>query len=85
MKPLQLVRTGESGTDFEVVGSTLRVLESESRPVTVVSIVGPYRTGKSYLQNQLMRGGGEGGSDSAEVVTFSVGSKVEAHTRRGFQ
>lgn len=31
----------------------LKILRKISQPVVVVAIVGPYRTGKSYLMNRL--------------------------------
>ncbi|KFQ50124.1 Interferon-induced guanylate-binding protein 1, partial [Nestor notabilis] len=50
---------------------TLQVLLGITEPVVVVAIVGPYRSGKSYLGNRLL--GHRGG--------FSVGSSVQAHTK----
>ncbi|KAM4697654.1 uncharacterized protein WCC33_013243 [Rhinophrynus dorsalis] len=49
-----------------------KMLENISQPLVVVSIVGPYRSGKSYLMNQLA--GAPGGG-------FSVGHTVEANTK----
>jgi polynucleotide 5'-kinase involved in rRNA processing len=54
MDPVQFVVTGTTGTELEVCEEALNILESETRPVTVIAIVGPYRTGKSYLLNRLM-------------------------------
>ncbi|XP_075422699.1 guanylate-binding protein 3-like isoform X2 [Ascaphus truei] len=48
------------------------VLEKISQPVVVVSIVGPYRSGKSYLMNKLA-GAWKGG--------FPLGHTVEAKTK----
>jgi hypothetical protein len=53
-KPLQLVTTGPGGNDLILSEAGIKILEAESRPVTVVSIVGPNRQGKSYLMNRLM-------------------------------
>jgi hypothetical protein len=52
--PIPLVLTGESELDLYLDEKALEVLASEKRPVTVISIVGPYRSGKSYLMNCLM-------------------------------
>ena len=54
MEPIQFISTGESGSDFKLCDDALAILEKETRPVTVICIVGPYRTGKSYLLNRLM-------------------------------
>ncbi|KAM8962446.1 guanylate-binding protein 1-like [Pelodytes ibericus] len=48
-----------------------KILEKISQPVVVVSIVGPYRSGKSYLINKLA-GEAQGG--------FPVGDTVQAKT-----
>ncbi|XP_075687085.1 guanylate-binding protein 6-like [Rhinoderma darwinii] len=49
-----------------------KVLENISQPLVVVSIVGPYRSGKSYLLNKLS-GESEGG--------FSLGHTLSANTK----
>ena len=54
MEPIQFIATGELGNEFVVSPDALRILDAETRPVTVICIVGPYRTGKSYLLNRLM-------------------------------
>jgi Guanylate-binding protein, N-terminal domain/Guanylate-binding protein, C-terminal domain len=54
MDPIQFISTGELGHDFELSDEALKILDNETRPVTVICIVGPYRTGKSYLLNRLM-------------------------------
>ena len=53
-QPIQLVSTGESFKQLVIQDEALKILASETRPVTVVSILGPARTGKSYLMNRLM-------------------------------
>ena len=54
MDPIQFISTGASGSEFALCDAAVTALEKETRPVTVVCIVGPYRTGKSYLLNRLM-------------------------------
>ena len=54
MDPIQFISTGASGNEFALCDEAVAVLEREARPVTVICIVGPYRTGKSYLLNRLM-------------------------------
>ncbi|XP_045403537.1 guanylate-binding protein 5 [Lemur catta] len=49
----------------------LEILSAITQPVVVVSIVGLYRTGKSYLMNKL----------AGKNKGFSVGSTVQSHTK----
>ncbi|KAI4529058.1 hypothetical protein MG293_020886 [Ovis ammon polii] len=49
----------------------LKILSAIREPVVVVAIVGPYRTGKSYLMNKLAR----------KKKGFSLGSTVQSHTK----
>jgi hypothetical protein len=58
-------------SQFQLVPEALESLKSETRPVTVVTIAGQYRTGKSYLLNRLL-----GRSD-----IFSLGSTSDAVTK----
>ncbi|XP_032083492.1 uncharacterized protein LOC116515507 [Thamnophis elegans] len=55
---------------LQVSPKALRLLSDIQNPVVVVSIVGPYYTGKSYLMNRLA------GKNSG----FSLGATVEAKT-----
>ena len=71
MEPIQFISTGESGSDLKLCDDALAVLEKETRPVTVICIVGPYRTGKSYLLNRLM------GKNNG----FPLGPTLEAKTK----
>ena len=71
MQPLQLINTGLSGDEFNLNIDVLRMIETETRPITAIAIVGPTRSGKSYLMNRLM-----GRSDG-----FSLGSTVCAKTK----
>ncbi len=52
--PVQLVSTGDTSTNLILNNEALRMLASETRPITTVAIIGPARTGKSYLMNRLM-------------------------------
>uniref|UniRef100_A0A8C9B872 GB1/RHD3-type G domain-containing protein n=1 Tax=Prolemur simus TaxID=1328070 RepID=A0A8C9B872_PROSS len=49
----------------------LEILSAITQPMVVVSIVGLYRTGKSYLMNKL----------AGKNKGFSVGSTVQSHTK----
>jgi len=71
MNPIQLIGTGESGTVLNLNKEALERISSETRHVTVVSVIGPYRNGKSYLLNRLM--GNPNG--------FALGADVEAKTK----
>ena len=71
MNPIQLVATGENGSDLTIIEDAIRLLEQEKRPVTVVSVIGPYRSGKSYLLNRLM------GRNNG----FPLGSTIQAKTK----
>jgi hypothetical protein len=71
MNPVQLINSGKSGSQLHLIEEALQLISSETRHVTVVTIVGPYRSGKSYLLNRLM-----GRSDG-----FPLGSTVQAKTK----
>ena len=53
-KPLELITTGKEGDNLILNPASIRILKNEYRPVTVVTIIGPSRSGKSYLMNCLM-------------------------------
>jgi hypothetical protein len=71
MNPVQLIDSGKKGSQLNLNKEALQLISSEKRHVTVVTIVGPYRSGKSYLLNRLM-----GRSDG-----FPLGSTVQAKTK----
>ena len=50
-EPLCLIKTTSDG--LQVSELTLQKLLQVKLPIAVVAIVGPYRTGKSYLLNLL--------------------------------
>jgi hypothetical protein len=71
MNPIQLINSGKKGSQLHLIKEALQLISSEKRQVTVVTIVGPCRSGKSYLLNRLM-----GRSDG-----FPLGSTVQAKTK----
>lgn len=70
-KPVEFVTTGAAGSELIVNKDIFPLLEEETRPITVVCVVGPYRTGKSYLLNRIMK----------KKDAFALGSKVTAATK----
>ncbi|EPY72656.1 hypothetical protein CB1_111004001, partial [Camelus ferus] len=69
MNPICLVKRQNS--QMTVNPNALKILEQISQPVVVVAIVGPYRTGKSYLMNRLL----------GQNHGFSLGSTVRSETK----
>nr|XP_031321403.1 guanylate-binding protein 6-like [Camelus dromedarius]XP_031321404.1 guanylate-binding protein 6-like [Camelus dromedarius] len=69
MNPVCLVERQNS--QMTVNPNALKILDQISQPVVVVAIVGPYRTGKSYLMNRLV----------GQNHGFSLGSTVRAETK----
>uniref|UniRef100_A0A3B1K5U9 GB1/RHD3-type G domain-containing protein n=1 Tax=Astyanax mexicanus TaxID=7994 RepID=A0A3B1K5U9_ASTMX len=59
------------GSSFCVSDNAIRYLEQISQPVVVVSVVGLYRTGKSYLMNRL----------AGKRTGFALGSTIESETK----
>ncbi len=53
---------GERRSGLKIVPETLRLLESIERPVAVVAICGPRRTGKSYILSRML-----GSADAFEL------------------
>jgi len=75
--PLQLVRVSRSGSSwrFEVNEDAASVLEAcGQRRISVCTVCGPYRTGKSYLLNLLL------GRVQRGCSQFRVGSTTRACT-----
>ena len=54
MRPIQLLSTGDSGTELELNDDCLKILAEENRPITVVAVSGPSRSGKSFLINTFI-------------------------------
>ncbi|KAJ8349233.1 hypothetical protein AAFF_G00176320, partial [Aldrovandia affinis] len=68
-RPVCLIESAISGLQVNQEG--LDILSSISQPVVVVSIVGMYRTGKSYLMNRL----------SGKRTGFSLGSTIQSEVK----
>ncbi|XP_078476878.1 guanylate-binding protein 2-like isoform X3 [Lampetra planeri] len=69
-KPLPFIVTDEKGM-FYVDPDTAKIIAAINKPLVVVSIVGKYRTGKSFFMNRLA------GSNTG----FSLGCATEAQTK----
>ncbi|KAJ8355064.1 hypothetical protein AAFF_G00102670, partial [Aldrovandia affinis] len=69
-KPVCLIENTSAG-ELQVNQEALDILTSISQPLVVVSIVGMYRTGKSYLMNRL----------AGKRTGFSLGSTIQAETK----
>lgn len=69
-EPVCLIENSNSG-ELRTNQKALEILSSINQPVVVVSIVGLYRTGKSYLMNKL----------AGKMKGFSLGSTVQSHTK----
>ncbi|KAJ8281451.1 hypothetical protein GJAV_G00067860 [Gymnothorax javanicus] len=69
-KPVCLIENTSAG-ELQVSQEALDILSSIRQPVVVVSIVGLYRTGKSYLMNRL----------AGKNTGFSLGSTVQSETK----
>ncbi|XP_048670467.1 LOW QUALITY PROTEIN: guanylate-binding protein 6-like [Marmota marmota marmota] len=61
----------KNNEQLRVNQKALKILRKISQPVVVVAIVGPYRTGKSYLMNHL----------AGENLGFPLGSTVQSETK----
>ena len=71
-KPMQLVRITKN-KKFEMVEETVNYLKEIDGGVAICSIVGKYRSGKSFLMNKILELNGENG--------FEVSSSVNACTK----
>ncbi|XP_053326496.1 guanylate-binding protein 3-like [Spea bombifrons] len=71
VSPVCLIKN-EEGKTLQVNPEAERILKNISQPLVVISIAGPYRSGKSYLMNKLAGACGGG---------FCVGDTVEAKTK----
>ncbi|KAJ8336262.1 hypothetical protein SKAU_G00396050 [Synaphobranchus kaupii] len=69
-KPVCLI-SSTTTNDLQVEKEALDILNSIRQPVVVVSIVGMYRTGKSYLMNRL----------AGKHKGFSLGSTIQSETK----
>ena len=69
--PIPFILAGGDGISLEVAEQAKSALGKIKKPVVVVSVVGMYRTGKSFLLNRLMN----------RTDGFPLGSTVEAKTK----
>jgi len=69
--PIPFITTGADGTSLAVNEKAKEILSKIKKPMVIVSVVGMYRTGKSFLLNCLM-----GKTDG-----FPLGATVEAKTK----
>lgn len=70
-KPIQLVSLNEEGV-FQIMPEAIDLLMSIKKPIVIVAVAGPYRSGKSFLLNLLTSGAGSG---------FEVGNSTHACTK----
>ena len=71
--PTLIVKSSSDYTKLELVDEGLKLLAAIDRPVAVVVVIGPYRSGKSFLLNQLLGVGCDKG--------FGVGHQRHAQTK----
>eukprot|EP01084_Bolivina_argentea_P010406 19377_1 len=71
---LQLITQDDSGY-LHVEEDVAHLLSQINGSIGVVSIVGPYKTGKSYLLNQLID------PTSTNIQPFGVGATVQPHSK----
>ncbi|KAA0721410.1 Guanylate-binding protein 6 GTP-binding protein 6 [Triplophysa tibetana] len=69
-KPVCLIDSTSDGK-LCVQESAVQILQKIEQPVVVVSVVGLYRTGKSYLMNRL----------AGKQTGFALGSTIESKTK----
>ena len=78
---LPLIAVDDDGK-MSVPDESAALLEGIEDGVAVVSVAGPYRSGKSFLMNCLSQEeGGGGGAAAAPAGTFEVGPTTNACTR----
>lgn len=55
-RPLELIKLSKQGKDVKVElnEEAIKILEKFNEPVKVLSIIGKYRTGKSYFANRFL-------------------------------
>ncbi len=63
--------SGKMASEFKLVPEAVRLLESISKPVAVVSINGPFRSGKSYFLSRML----------GSKETFKLGHTTDVCTR----
>eukprot|EP00397_Hematodinium_sp_SG-2012_P003830 GEMP01003839.1.p1 GENE.GEMP01003839.1~~GEMP01003839.1.p1 ORF type:complete len:784 (+),score=158.65 GEMP01003839.1:152-2503(+) len=68
--PLQIVKPVNNHTSLAVVAESIPELIEITNPISLLSVVGPYHSGKSFLLNALM----------GNMKTFQVGPKTSPET-----
>ena len=68
---LPFSKSNGSGARLVVNEEAMQILKTVKKPVAVLSVCGPYRTGKSYLLSRLLGSPG----------TFQLGHSMDACTR----
>ena len=63
--------SSDADINYKLVPETVELLESITKPVAVLSICGPYRSGKSYFLSRML----------GRKETFKLGHTMEACTR----
>lgn len=71
--PVLIVKSSSDYTKLELVEEGLELLRKIDKPIAVVVVIGPYRSGKSFLLNQLLGVGCKEG--------FGVGHQRHAQTK----
>ena len=61
----------ESADEFKLIPEALELLKKVTKPIAVVCISGPYRSGKSYFLSRIL----------GDKETFQLGHTVKACTR----
>ena len=69
------------GGKFVICDAGAQLLRSVDGAITVVAVAGLYRTGKSFLLNQLVRSTGDVGKKASESDSFAVGDTIQSCTR----
>lgn len=69
-KPFQVVGPAANHTSLHPIPDGLRFLAYHDRPISIVSVVGPYHSGKSFLLNSLV----------GDTSVFQVGRMTDPET-----
>lgn len=71
--PLQWIGFDENLDKYHVYPKALKYLQSLTRPLSIISVVGLYRTGKSYLLNRIL--------DVPKGKSFQVSPTIKSCTK----
>merc|ERR1719369_1951653 len=69
-KPFQVVRPTQNHSSMIPVVKNLRLMAQHDANIALISVVGPYHSGKSFLLNSL----------AGNMNTFAIGSKTSPET-----